>query len=313
MHWLFDILAGITLLFFFLTGWHQGFVVSILRIASVATSYAGAILVVKYLGGPIADILHLPRIIAYPMVALLTYITITLVFSLLIHQVMIRQWEKEEKNEFHLSVTSSFWGGVVSLTAGMVILIVAFWVYDTFRIAAFGQHFPDASSSCFGNFSRKVILQTAYAAIPKQENKREQAEKIARLISEPSHSIKKVEAALNDPTFQQLFFDQRFREDFLSGDANRISTNEMFQAFFKNRSTLEKLQDLGMLSPADTPEMLAQKLTAISKKMQARFADPQIQNYIAWLQRDDMFSRENIHLLPRDRRFLLILDRLLAD
>jgi len=313
MKYLFDILASFTLLFFFLTGWHRGFVVSTLRIASVVTSYVGAVFTAKNLGGVIAETIGWPRIIAIPMIGIFTYVTITLIFSLIIHQVVKRHRKREEEDEFHLSITNCFWGGTVSLIAGIAVLIVAFWMYDTFKAGVFGRSFPDADDSRFGTISRKVVYQTAYAAIPKNEDSREQAEKLARLISEPSLTTKKVEAVLNEASIQQMATDKQFGKDFLSGDAERIRQNETLQALFRDHKTLDQLQELGVISGYDTHDRIAEKLAKAGTRMQAKLSDPKIQGYVAQLQHDNMLTPEKIPMLLRDRRFLLILDGLMAE
>lgn len=303
MHMAIDILAAIILLFFFLAGWHKGFLLSLLGIVRVIIAYGAAYFSGRYIGFWMGEVAHRPRIVTIPVVAGLTFVLITLIFHVVMSVIRTRHRKREEAEDFRYPIFSCLFGGTINFFAGILSLVFLFWLGDLFMVGATGITIPGADKAYFSRFARRTIYETTRRIVPKKENA-SQVDAMARMISNPSDGMNLLEEVVAADSVQQLATDKQLAGDLLSGDAERIRQNASIQQLFNDRATLEDLRELGILSGYETKSGLCEKLAAFGRNEKIRTS---IEN----LKARQLLSPDKITLLIRDPDFDIILAELL--
>ncbi len=298
-----DILAAIILLFFFLAGWHKGALLSSLGIVRVILSYSAAYFSGRYLGYWLGEALHRPRIITIPVVAGLVFVIITFVFHVVMTNIRDEHLEKEEKEDFRRPVLSCIGGSIINLFAGGLSLIFLFWLGDLFLAGTTGQPIPGASKAQFGRFARRTVYETTYR-IASFDGNASQAAALGRMISNPARGLVHLEQVLDADSVQALLKDTTFTEALLSGDPERIKQNASLQQLFGDRSTLDEMRELGLLSGKEKKSELYQKLASFG-------GNETIQASLENLKQKELLETDKILLLIRDPDFDIIVGELL--
>jgi hypothetical protein len=303
MHMAIDILAAIVLLFFFLAGWHKGFLLSLLGVVRVVLAYGAAYFAGRYLGFWLGEIAHRPRIVTIPAVAGLTFVLITFIFHIIMSDIRAKHREKEEAEDFRQSTFSCLGGSAINLAAGIFSLALLFWLGDLFMAGATGTSIPGADKACFGRFTRRTVYEVTRRIIPEKDNPLQVAS-IARLISNPADGMAALEKVVSAESIQQLATDEQLAGDLLSGDAERIQQNASIQRLLSDRATLKELRDLGVLSGHESKSSLCDKLAAFGRNEKVRAS-------IESLKAREMLRADKITLLIRDPEFDVIVAELL--
>jgi hypothetical protein len=299
MHIVVDILAGIILLFFFLTGWHKGFLLSLLGAARVILSYGIAYLSGRYLGFWLGEVIHRPRLITIPVCAILAFVLVAFAFHIIMYEIRSDHKEKEKKDSFQIPLFSCLSGGAINLIGGTLSLALLFWLGDLFLTGVAGASIPGVDKAYFGRFSRRTVYEASYFLIPKNDNA-SQVASMARMISSPSTGLESLEKILAADSVQQLVTDKQFAEDLMSGDAERIQKNASIQQVFNDEATLDELRELGMLSGYETKSGLSEKLATFGR-------NEKIQSSIENLRAKQLLNTQSIPNLIRDPDFDTIL------
>jgi len=303
MHMAIDILAAIFLLFFFLAGWHKGFLLSVLGVVRVVLAYGAAYFAGRYIGFWLGEAAHRPRIVTIPVVAGLTFMLITFFFYIVMSDMRARQRKREKEENLHRPLFSCFIGSAINLAGGVLSLVLLFWLADLFMVGATGAAIPGADKAYFSRFARRTVFEVAHFIIPDKDNE-SQVSAMARMISNPADGMEILERVVAADSIQQLATDEQLAGDLLSGDAERIRQNASIQQLFNDRATLEELRDLGVLSGHETKAGLCEKLTAFGR-------NEKIQASIESLKARQLLSADKITLLIRDPEFDTILAELL--
>ena len=303
MHIAIDILAAIILLFFFLAGWHKGFLVSLLGVIRVVLAYGAAYFAGRYLGFWLGEIAHRPRLVTIPVVAGLTFVLITFVFHVVMHEIHVHHKKKEEDEDFRRPIFSCLCGGTINLAAGILSLVLLFWMGDLFLVGVTGTSIPGADKAEFSRFARRTIYETARLIIPRKDYE-SQVAAMARMISNPAEGMEILEKVVASDSVQQLATDKQLAGDLLSGDAERIQQNASIQRLFNDRATLDELRELGVLSGYETKSGLCEKMAAFGR-------NEKIQASIERLKEKQLLSTDKITLLIRDPDFDTILAELI--
>lgn len=298
MHIVIDLLAALLLLFFFMTGWRKGWVLSMLGVVRVILAYGTAYLAGRYLGYWLGGALHRPRIVMIPVVAGLTFIIITSIFHFKMWSIRERHREKEVEEEYRMPWPSRLIGGTINLTAGLLSLIFLFWLGDLFMTGVAGRSIPGTDQSIFGRFSRRAAYECIYFSLSK-DGRESQAAAMARVISNPAKGMTHLERVLAADSVQQILTDREFAKDLLSGDSNRIEQNEALNRLFEDRATLEEFRELGLVSSKETKSGLCEKLSRFGR-------NPDIQISIENLKTKHLLRTDKILQLVRDPDFDVI-------
>ncbi len=303
MHMAIDILAAIILLFCFLAGWHKGFLLSLLGIVRVVISYVAAYFAGRTIGFWLGEVAHRPRIVTVPAVAGLTFVVIIFIFHVIMSDIRAKHREKEKEEDFRHPVLSSLGGSAINSVAGILSLVLLFWLGDLFMVGATGTSIPGAEKAYFSRFSRRMVYETTRLIIPEKDNQ-SQVSAIARMISNPAEGMKALEKVVAADSIQQLAADEQLAGDLLSGDAERVQQNVSIQRLFNDRATMQELRDLGVLSGHETKSGLCEKMAAIGRNEKIRAS-------IESLKARDMLNSDKITLLIRDPEFDVIVAELL--
>ena len=303
MHIAIDVLAGIVLLFFFLAGWHKGFLLSLLGVTRVVLAYGVSYFSGRYLGFWLGEATHRPRLVTIPVVAGLTFVLITFAFHVVMHEIHAHHKEKEKKHDFQRPLFSCLSGGTINLAAGTLSLALLFWLGDLFIVGVTSVSIPGADQSYFTRFSRRMLYEVSYFAIPKKGNEN-QVNAMARMISNPAQSMGHLEKVLAADSVQRLATDKELAADLLSGDAVRIRQNASIQQLFSDRATLDELRELGVLSGNETKAGLCDKMAAFGQNEKIRAS-------IESLKERQLLNTGKITLLVRDPAFDTILAELI--
>jgi hypothetical protein len=299
MHIAIDILAGITLLFFFLKGWHRGVLLSLLSVARVFLSYGVAYFSGRYLGYWLGELTHRPRLITIPVCAVMAFVVVAFIFHIIMYEIRAHHQEKEKKEDFQHPILSCLGGGVITLTAGTFTLALLLWLCGLFLVGIAGRSIPGVELSYFGRFTQRTVYETAYFIIPKKENA-SRASAMARMISNPETGMEHLSNVLSADSVQQLISDKQFAADFLSGDASLIEQNASLQQLFNDEATLDELRNLGVLSGYETKSGICSKFATFGQ-------NEKIQTSIENLKQKNLLSTDKIKILIRDPDFDTIL------
>lgn len=302
MHIAIDILAGTILLFFFLSGWHKGMLLSLLGIVRVVLSYGIAYLTGRYLGYWLGAATHRPRLVTIPVVAIVTFVLVAFAFHILMHNIRARHQEKEKEKNFQHPIPSCLLGGTINLAAGTISLILLFWIGNLFLVCMAGRSIPGADQSHFDRFSRHTIYKLAYSTIPKRDND-PQVTALAHMLSNPEQALLHVKNILEADTMRHLLADKEFAKDLFSGDAGRIEQNVSLQQLFNDRATLDELCELGIVSGYETKSGLCKKLATFGQ-------NEKIHTSLENLQAKNLLGTDKILLLIRDPDFDAIIAEL---
>jgi hypothetical protein len=299
MHIVIDILAAIVLLFFLLSGWHKGFLLSLLGVVRVILAYGVAFFAGRYIGFWLGEIAHRPRIVTIPVIAGVTFILITFIFHVIMTNLRDEHKEKEEKEDYKHPWYSSLGGSVINGSVGLFSLIFLFWLGDVFMVGATGHSIPGAEDSLFGDFSRRAVYETVNVVVSR-DGRESQAAATARVISNPAKGMSHLENLMASDAVQQLVTDKQFAQDLLSGDPDRLEQNTKLQALFADQDTLNELKELGILAGNEKKSVLYQNLSAFG-------SNEKIQASLQSLQERDLLSTDKITLLIRDPEFDVII------
>jgi len=297
-----DILAAIILLFFFLKGWHKGFLLSLLGVSRVIACYGLAYLSGRHIGYWLGAATHRPRLITIPVVAIVTFTLIAFAFHLVMHRIHSRHKEKETEDDFQRPILSCLFGGAINLAGGTVSLILLLWLGDLFFVGVAGTSIPGSDRANFSRVARRAVYEAVYITLPKSGDK-VQVAAMARTISNPGKGMNHLENILEADSVKRLLADRTFPKDLLSGDAQRIGQNQSLQQLFKDHATLDELRELGIVSGYETKSGLCQKMAAFCH-------NENIQTSIQNLQARDLLEADKIHLLIRDPDFDAIIAEL---
>lgn len=300
---LIDITAGIVLLFFFLSGWHKGLLLSLLGILRVILAYGCAYFAGRYIGVWLGAATCRPRIVTVPVIAILTFGTITFLFHILMSDIRHRHRERRKAEDYHHTLLSSLGGSTVNLAAGILSLILIFWLADLFLVGATGTGIPGAERARFSRFARRSIYAVSLRVLPAREQASQVAAQ-ARMISNPGKAVQLLEQIVQAGTIRRMASDSELPADIMSGDPDRIRANPSFHRFCADRETQENLRDLGLLSGSETEMDLCRKLAAIGSNGRIREA---VEN----LRSRDMLRTDRIPQLIRDPAFDAIIAELL--
>lgn len=298
MHMVIDILAALLLLFFFLSGWRKGWVLSILGVVRVILAYGAAYFAGRYLGYWLGGALYRPRIVMIPVVAGLTFILITSIFHFKMWSIRERHRKKEIEEQYRMPWAGRLTGGAINLIAGLLSLIFLFWLGDLFMTGVAGHPIPGTETSIFGQFSRRTAYECIYFSLSK-EGRESQAAAMARVISNPAKGMVHLERVLAADSVQQILTDREFAKDLLSGDPARIEQNEALNRLFEDRATLEEFRQLGLVSNKETKSGLCEKLSRFGR-------NPDIQISIENLKTKRLLRTDKIPQLIRDPDFDVI-------
>ncbi len=303
MHIVIDILAAIILLFFFLAGWHKGFLLSLLTVVRVILAYGAAYFSGRYIGFWLGEAVHRPRLVTIPICAGLAFVLISFGFHIIKHRIRAHHETKEKKEDFRRPIPSCLCGGTINLAAGTLSLALLFWLGDLFLVGAAGIPIPGSDQAYFSRFARRTVYETAYCFIPK-EGREQQVASMAHMISTPANGMAILENVVTADSVQRLISDKQVAEDLLSGDPDRIQQNASIQLLFNDRATLDKLRDLGVLSGDETKTGLCEKLATVGQ-------NKKIQASIESLKARQLLSTDKFLLLLRDPEFDTILAELI--
>ena len=303
MHIVIDILAAIILLFFFLSGWHKGFLLSLLGVVRVVLAYGVAYFAGRYLGFWLGEVANRPRIVMIPVIAGLTFVIITFVFHVMMSNIRARHRDKEETEDFQHPWYSRLGGSAINLTAGLFSLIFLFWLGDLFTVGVSGQSIPGADQAAFGKLARRSVYETTYLLIPKDGNE-SQVAAAARVISNPAKGVEHLKTVLASKSMQQLMGDRQFAKDLMSGDPDRIERNASIQQLFDDRATIEELRELGIFSGKEKKSELCERLSRFGSNENIRAS---LEN----LKDKDLLNTGEILLLIRDPDFDIIVAEVL--
>jgi hypothetical protein len=299
MHYIIDIFALIVLLFFFLSGWRKGLLLSSLGIARVVLAYGMAYLSGRYLGSWLGEFFYRPRIVIIPVTAGMTFILITFAFHLTMSRIREKHRAKEKQEEkFHLPYYRCFLGGLVSMAAGLLSMIFIFWLSDLAVTGLSGQNIAGSNHSVFGRFARRATYEGVYA-LTASEGRESQAAAMARVISNPAKGLNHLQQLLSSTSIRQVIADRQLPADLLSGSAQQIYNNESIQQMIGDQATREELLELGIIDRRESEIEFCEKL--------ARFGQNEnIQTSLQNLKARDLLRKDRILKLIRDPDFDII-------
>jgi hypothetical protein len=303
MHLIIDIVAIIILLFFFLRGWHKGFLLSLLGITRVILAYGLAYLSGRYLGFWLGEFTQRPRIVTTPACAILAFAVVAFVFHIIMYEIRLHKKDKEQTESFAPSIISCLTGGALNLAAGALTLVLLFWMGDLFMGGKKGRPIPGSNRSDAIRYTRQAVYETAYT-FTSRKGTAQQANAMAHVISNPAVGMEHLENILSADSVQQLITDQQLSKDLLSGDAERIRQNASVQQLFKDMGTRDELQELGILSGFETEQDICNSLATFGK-------NKKIQGSVESLKLKGLLRTDKIHLLIRDPDFDVIVGELL--
>lgn len=311
-----DLLVLACLLVYLYKGTRRGFLLSLLGVLSIVCSYLGAYAFSRPAGEWFEEASGTNPLTARIVAGAVIFLFIALVFSALQKGVKVWLMRKRKEGEKALPLTASSrtLGGLISLGAAVVLLTVLWWVYDAFRATSVAEDFPDLRGSAFAGMAQGIVRGVAEVSLRGKLGKA-QAGLAADLISSPAHAVGELRALLDEPAMQALFESETFRQDFLSGEKGRVSTNAQFVALLEDPSASKRLQSLGFVSadapPEEVREKLGGQLAEAGGRLNGILEDPEVKALIEELNKEKVLENPDWKTLVFDRRIREIASRAL--
>lgn len=295
MHIVIDAMAVVGLLFFLMSGWRKGSLLSLLGVVRVVLAYGVAYLAGRYLGYWVGEVANRPRIVTIPVIAGLTFALISFGFHVVMWEIRAHHQHREKKENFRLPWYSRLGGGSINLLAGFFSMVFLFWLGDLFMVGVSGHQIPGAGQSWFAQTARRVVYEGTYRSTAwKGDASRSAA--LARVVSNPAAGMAYLKNILAAESVQQLISSPSFAETLLSGDPARIEQSPEMQQLFNDRATLDELRDLGILSGQEKKADLCVRLSRFG-------SNPAIQASLQNLKAKQLLSTDKIAILIRDPDF----------
>jgi len=299
MHTAIDVVAGIFLLFAFLSGWYKGFLLALLGVARVVLAFGAAYFAGRYLGYWIGEVAYRPRIVTIPATAGMAFVIVVFVFHLAMQNIRERHAAKVERENHRRPFISHLAGGAIGLAVGIPYVLLSFWLAELFLVGVANTSIPGLAESRIGRRVHQSAYRVARASIPKEIDD-QQADALANAIAKPAESMKLMGRVLSAHSIQNLRNDKWVLSDLLSGNPNIIKQNSAIQRVLDDRATLENLRDLGLLSGSETKTGLYEKLAAWGKNERIRASFYNLKDR-------DLLRTDKLMLLIRDPDFDIIL------
>ena len=303
MHIAIDILAGILLLFAFLSGWQRGFLVSLLGVARLLLSYTAAYFSGRYLGFWLGELAHRPRIITIPIMALMAFTLVFFGFHLLMHRLLAQHRMKEEAEDYKRPILSHISGALIDFSIAIPSLVLLLWILEIFLLGIAGTPIPGIEKSYFGRFTQQCTFKALHSLLPDTLPPK-QSTALARTLSNPSEAMRELEAIIKSGSFVQIRSNGQVFADIMSGDPEVIAANPAINALLNDHFTWVQLQEIGAISPSETHASFCNKLAALGRNEKIRKSFEQLQ------QRDVLRSEKIIDLL-RDPDLDIIMGELI--
>lgn len=318
-----DIIVLIYLGYSVVTGVKSGFLLSLITLAGIVCSYLGAYFLGPAVGSIIHDQYSSPKIISMVIGSMIVFFIIALIFSsaknylILKNKKTVKQKNKNtNKNKNKLSITSRISGATIKFCVALIMVSVAIWGYSLLRVSPMKSLVPSVNASIALRMSRSIINQGAYMVISRLVPEKEQALRIANLISRPEKSLNNVNNVVKNPKMREMFADESFMDDLLSGDRDKILANDKFAAVMEDEELMEQVKNLDASESADRDEykkQFAQKMASMGAKIKIFIDDPEVKKNIESLKADDLLKSENARELITDRRFLDLADKFMSE
>ncbi len=303
MHFIIDILAAIILLFFILSGWRKGLLLSALGLVRLVLAYSMAFFAGRYIGFWLGEIIHRPRIMTIPVVAGLTFVIISFTFHIVMSNIKETHQDKEEKEDYRHPWYNALGGSIINLSVGLFSLVLLFWLGELFLLGISGTAIPGSAQSHFGRFTQRTVYEVVILTTSRKGHESQNAA-MARMLSNPAQGIKHLENIIDADSVQQLLKDKQFATDLLSGDPAQIQNNTSLQQLFNDPTTLNELKQIGLLSGKEKKSILCKRLSHFGN-------NKTIQASIESLMAKNLLSTDKIILLIRDPDFDVIIEELL--
>ncbi len=309
------------------SGFKAGFLLSLLTLAGIACSYIGAYLLGPAVGSVISDQFSSSKLLGMVIGSMIVFFAIALTVNAIKNGVRfknkkkVRQRQKDTDNgkknvkKKGLAIISKISGAIIKTTIAVIMASVALWGYALLRVSPMKDLVPPITGSVSANVSRWVIAQGSYTIISGLVPDKAQALQIANLISRPEASLNKVNNIVKSPVMREMFADESFREDLLSGDRDKILANEKFAAFMNDETWMEEVRTLdvsGDVGSEEYKKQFAQKMATMGAKVKIFIDDPEVKKNIESLKADGLLESENIQKLLSDRRFMDLADKFIT-
>ena len=299
------------------TGYKNGFLLSLITLAGIICSYLGAYMLGPVVGNIIHDQYNSPKLIAMVIGSMIVFFIIALLFSSAKNYLTLKDKKKvKQKKQKPISISSRLAGATIKLSVALIMASVAVWSYSLLRVSPIKSMIPPINASIALNVSRSIINQGAYIIIGKFIPEKDQARRIANLISRPEKSLNNVNKVVNNPKMREMLADQSFMDDLLSGDQDKILANEKFSAVLEDEALMEQVKSLDATSSTDNDEykkQFAAKMATMGGKIKVFIDDPKVKENIESLKADGLLKSENIQALLTDSRFMNLADKFMGE
>ncbi len=303
MHYVIDLFSVLFLLYFFATGWRDGFQISLMKALQVVLAPVVALPAGRYLGSALGQLAGRPRIVTIPAVAVLAAAVVVFIFHLMISRRKAERRQPQKGDDYKHPLIDRLIGSLFSLGSGVVVVVVTIWLIELSLAGIIGQPLPGAEQSHAVSLARQVVYETASKVIL-HKGSESQAATLARSISRPAQSIQRMLDILAADSVQTMLNDPNIGADLLSGDPGRIEENLALQKLFADQTTLLNLEEMGVLFGTEQKSALCGQLAQLGQNVVIRTS---LQN----LQAKGLLSPDQLPALIRDPDFDMIVGELL--
>jgi uncharacterized membrane protein YeaQ/YmgE (transglycosylase-associated protein family) len=298
-------------------GYKNGFLLSLITLTGIVCSYLGAYTLGPVMGNIIHNQYDSSKLISMVIGSMIVFFIIALLFNSAKNYLILKDKKNvKQKKPKKISTSSRLAGATIKLSVALIMASVAIWSYSLLRVSPIKSMIPAIDASISLNVSRSIINQAAYMIVSKIIPEKDQARRIANLISRPEKSLNNVNNVVNNPKMREMFADQSFRDDLLSGDQDKILANEKFSAVLEDKALMEQVKSLDATSTTDSDEykkQFAAKMATMGSKIKVFIDDPEVKENIKSLKADGLLKSNNIKALLTDSRFMNLADKFIAE
>ncbi len=308
-----DLLALIMLLFYAVSGYRKGALLSICSMFGIVFAYLGAYLFGSVIGNILVASFQMHKVFAMIVGSMVVFFTVSMIFSF-IRMFIKSKIEKDKEKGIKLSIASRIIGICVSSLIAFVMISLFIWGYSIARVTIAKEKIPSIHDSKTAIFTKPVVEETAYMVTEAFTKEGFDSRKIAKLVAQPDKALESAKELFSNENFKAVITDKSFMEALSSGDSDQITNNKFFNNLFDNEFLVEKMQDLGMLEEdVDIQELkreLSEKMAGMGDKMKDLLNDAEIKSTMEELKADGLLEANKIKDLIFDDRAKTLVKRI---
>ncbi len=310
-----DIIAGIILIVFFISGALRGSLAAGLSFLNLILSYFAALKV-----GPLLVPYLEPHTTGFPFLTLplagaAAFIAVFLLFGLF--GAIICMIERKKREQKSRTAVDRLGGAVFGTLRGLIIVFLIGLLGNYLQEAhhaGVAEAIPDVDDSITAEISGHMADQIVSSSLKDSDPGTRLA---AQVALHPSRTIEKINDVVNNPYIQELIEDRAFWSDLESADIESAMDRSSINRIAENQNLRDQFANLGIINQdigsEEFKDYVRLAINQINPRVQNLRNDPRIQNLLTKDEVVKLIEDGNIMGLLENRDFQKAVQAILND